>query len=156
MKMGGGEWRYSATFHYLSIRWWPVVRIMPLPLYYRGKSPRYPLDRRLVGSQSRSGPVRTLWGTGKSCTDGNRTWAVQVSLACTTWVYSLTFPLCMCMCVRTYSRPHPSWWHDVYNISDKFAILAWLKTKDNRHSKWRGVSMIWVLWQVLQQKMNVH
>jgi hypothetical protein len=28
---------------------------MPLPLYPRGKSPRYPLDRRLGGPQSRYG-----------------------------------------------------------------------------------------------------
>jgi hypothetical protein len=28
---------------------------MPLPLYSQGKSPRYPLHRRLGGSQSRSG-----------------------------------------------------------------------------------------------------
>jgi hypothetical protein len=34
----GGEW--SST---------------PLPLYTRGKAPRYPLDRRLAGPQSRSG-----------------------------------------------------------------------------------------------------
>jgi hypothetical protein len=29
-----------------------VVSFMPLPLYPRGKSPRYPLDRRLGGPQS--------------------------------------------------------------------------------------------------------
>jgi hypothetical protein len=28
---------------------------MPLLLYFRGKSPRYPLDRRLGGPQSQSG-----------------------------------------------------------------------------------------------------
>jgi hypothetical protein len=32
-----------------------VVSFTPLPLYPRGKSPRYPLDRRLDGPQSRSG-----------------------------------------------------------------------------------------------------
>jgi hypothetical protein len=31
------------------------VRFTPLPLYPLGKSPRYPLDRRLAGSQGRSG-----------------------------------------------------------------------------------------------------
>jgi hypothetical protein len=31
-----------------------MVSFMPLPLYLRGKSPRYPLDRRLGGPQSRS------------------------------------------------------------------------------------------------------
>jgi hypothetical protein len=32
-----------------------VVSFTPLPLYPRGKSSRYPLDRRLGGPQSRSG-----------------------------------------------------------------------------------------------------
>jgi hypothetical protein len=32
-----------------------VVSFMPRPLYPRGKSPRYPLDRRLGGPQNRSG-----------------------------------------------------------------------------------------------------
>jgi hypothetical protein len=36
-----------------SLRW--VVNFTPLPLYPRGKSPRYPLDRRLGGPQSQSG-----------------------------------------------------------------------------------------------------
>jgi hypothetical protein len=31
-----------------------VVRFTPQPLYYRGKNTRYPLERRLVGPQSRS------------------------------------------------------------------------------------------------------
>jgi hypothetical protein len=31
-----------------------VVSFTPRPLYPRGKSPRYPLDRRLGGPQSRS------------------------------------------------------------------------------------------------------
>jgi len=34
-------------------RW--VVSFTPRPLYTQGKSPRYPLDRRLGGPQSRSG-----------------------------------------------------------------------------------------------------
>jgi hypothetical protein len=37
-----------------SCRW--VVSFPPLPLYPGGKSPQYPLDRRLSGPQSRSGP----------------------------------------------------------------------------------------------------
>jgi hypothetical protein len=35
-----------------------VVSFTPRPVYPRGKSPRYPLDRRLSGSQSRSGHCR--------------------------------------------------------------------------------------------------
>jgi hypothetical protein len=32
-----------------------VVRFIPRPLYPQGKSPQYPLDRRLGGPQSQSG-----------------------------------------------------------------------------------------------------
>jgi hypothetical protein len=39
----------------LGIRWSWVVSFTPRPLYSQGKSPWYPLDRRLGGSQSRSG-----------------------------------------------------------------------------------------------------
>jgi hypothetical protein len=35
-----------------------VVSFTPMPLYPRGKSLRYPLDRRLGGPQSRSGRLR--------------------------------------------------------------------------------------------------
>jgi hypothetical protein len=40
---------------YLGTRWRWVVSFMPRPLYLQGKSPMYPLDRRLGESQSRSG-----------------------------------------------------------------------------------------------------
>jgi hypothetical protein len=49
-----GEWRYSSTIIDLSIRWRWVFSFTPRPLYPRGKRPRYPLDRRLAGPQSRS------------------------------------------------------------------------------------------------------
>jgi hypothetical protein len=39
----------------LSTRWRWVVSFTPLPLYPQGKSPWYPLDRRLSGPESRSG-----------------------------------------------------------------------------------------------------
>jgi hypothetical protein len=39
----------------LGTSWWWVVSFTPLLLYPRGKSLRYPLDRRLGGPQSRSG-----------------------------------------------------------------------------------------------------
>jgi hypothetical protein len=39
----------------LSTRWRWVVSFTPRPLYPQGKSPWYPLDRRLGGLQSRSG-----------------------------------------------------------------------------------------------------
>jgi hypothetical protein len=43
--------------HFLDLgtTWRRVVNFGPRPLYPRGKSPRYPLDRRLGGPQSRSG-----------------------------------------------------------------------------------------------------
>jgi hypothetical protein len=39
----------------LATRWRWVVSFVPQPLYPQGKSPWYPLDRRLGGPQSRSG-----------------------------------------------------------------------------------------------------
>jgi hypothetical protein len=39
----------------LSTRWRCVVSFMPWPLHPQGKSPWYPLDRRLCGPQNRSG-----------------------------------------------------------------------------------------------------
>jgi hypothetical protein len=50
-----GEWMFSSTFLDLGIRLRLVVSFTLLPLYPLGKSPRYPLDRRLGESQSRSG-----------------------------------------------------------------------------------------------------
>jgi hypothetical protein len=39
----------------LGTRWRWVVDFMPRPLHPRGKSPRYPLDRKVGGPQIRSG-----------------------------------------------------------------------------------------------------
>jgi hypothetical protein len=50
-----GEWRYSSTFPDLGTRWRWVVSFTPMPLCRRGKSLRYPLERRLGRPQSRSG-----------------------------------------------------------------------------------------------------
>jgi hypothetical protein len=45
------EWKYGATYS-----WWRwVVSFTLRPLYPQGKSPWYPLDRKLGGYQSRSG-----------------------------------------------------------------------------------------------------
>jgi len=43
-----------SVFH-LGPRWRWLVSFTPRPLYPQGKSPWYPLDRRLGGPQSRSG-----------------------------------------------------------------------------------------------------
>jgi hypothetical protein len=45
----------------LGTRWRCVVSFKPRPLCLRGNSPRYPLDRRVGGTQSRSGS----YGGGK-------------------------------------------------------------------------------------------
>jgi hypothetical protein len=50
-----GDWRYSFTILDLGSRWRCVIIFMLLPLYPRGNSLLYPLDRRLGVSQSRSG-----------------------------------------------------------------------------------------------------
>jgi hypothetical protein len=50
-----GQWRYSSTHLDLGTTWTWVVSFTPRPLYHQGKSPCYPLDRRLDRPQSRSG-----------------------------------------------------------------------------------------------------
>jgi hypothetical protein len=50
-----GECRYSSIIFYLSIRWRWVISFTPWPLYFLGKSPRYPLNKGLGGPQSWSG-----------------------------------------------------------------------------------------------------
>jgi hypothetical protein len=45
----------SSTILNLGTRWRRVISFTSLSLYPQGKSPRYPLDRRLCGPQSRSG-----------------------------------------------------------------------------------------------------
>jgi hypothetical protein len=50
-----GEWRYGSTILNLGTKWRWVVRFTPRPLYSRGNSPWYPLDKKLIGPQSRSG-----------------------------------------------------------------------------------------------------
>jgi hypothetical protein len=50
-----GEWMYRPTFSWLGTSWKWVISFTPRPLYTQGRSPRYPLDRRLGGPQSQSG-----------------------------------------------------------------------------------------------------
>jgi hypothetical protein len=49
-----GEWRYSSTHSELGTRR-RVLSFTSQPLYPQGKSPRYPLHRKLGGPQGRSG-----------------------------------------------------------------------------------------------------
>jgi hypothetical protein len=70
-----GERRYSSTIFGLVTKWRLVANFTPLPLYHRGKSHTYPLDRRLDGPQGRSGHG----GEEKNLVPaGNRTPAVEL------------------------------------------------------------------------------
>jgi hypothetical protein len=55
MKTNAGSGGIALRILDLCKRWRWAVSFTPQPLYPRGKSPRYPLDRRLGGPQSRSG-----------------------------------------------------------------------------------------------------
>jgi hypothetical protein len=59
-----GEWRYSSTILHLDIRWRWMITFMFRPIYPREIAYRYPCDRRLDWSQSRS--VRCGEGTRRS------------------------------------------------------------------------------------------
>jgi hypothetical protein len=50
-----GEWMYRPTFSWPHSSWRWVVSFTPRPLYPRGKSPWFPLDKRLGGPQNWSG-----------------------------------------------------------------------------------------------------
>jgi hypothetical protein len=49
-----GEWRYSSKILDLGTKWRLVVSLKLRPHYSQRKKPRYLLDRRLVGPESRS------------------------------------------------------------------------------------------------------
>jgi hypothetical protein len=55
MRAYGASGGIASHIFDLGARWRSVVNITLHPLYPRGKSPWYPLDRRLGGPQSRSG-----------------------------------------------------------------------------------------------------
>jgi hypothetical protein len=55
MKAYWGSGSIAARILDLGTRWRWVVSLTPRLLYAQGNSPWYPLDRRLGGSQSRSG-----------------------------------------------------------------------------------------------------
>jgi hypothetical protein len=55
IKRTGGVKSYLYTLSDFGTRWRLVARFTPRKLYPQGKSPRYTLDRRLGGPQSRSG-----------------------------------------------------------------------------------------------------
>jgi hypothetical protein len=55
MKEYWGVEVYFHSFFDLGTRWRRVVRFTPRPLYPQGKTPWYPVDKRLGGPQIRSG-----------------------------------------------------------------------------------------------------
>jgi hypothetical protein len=55
MKAYWGSGGIAPRFFDLGTRWRLVVSFTPRPLYPQGKSPWYPLDKRLGEPQSRSG-----------------------------------------------------------------------------------------------------
>jgi hypothetical protein len=55
MKTYSGSGGIASRILDLGTRWRLVVSFTSRPLYTKGKSTRYPLDRRLGGPQSRSG-----------------------------------------------------------------------------------------------------
>jgi hypothetical protein len=67
----------------LGTRWRRVVSFTPRPLYPQGKSPWYPLDRRMGGSQSRSG--RGGEETGSQPLSGLESPIIQLVAHCYTY-----------------------------------------------------------------------
>jgi hypothetical protein len=53
-----GEWKYTSTNLELGNIWWWVVSFKARPLYPRGRSPRYPLNKTMDGPQIWSGRRR--------------------------------------------------------------------------------------------------
>jgi hypothetical protein len=53
-----GMWRYTSRILNFGTWWRWVVKFMSWPPYPSGKHPQYPLNRRLGGSQSRTGRCR--------------------------------------------------------------------------------------------------
>jgi hypothetical protein len=81
----GTPWRHMGSActepHFLDLctSWRWVVNFTPQPLYPRGDSPRYPLDRRLGGHQSRSGQ------SGEENSNSNPSVVQPVASCCTDW-----------------------------------------------------------------------
>jgi hypothetical protein len=70
-----GKWRYSSAILDLGTRWRWLVSFMLRPLYIRGNSPSYSLDRRLGGAPE---PVWAMWRMEKLFAAAeNRTPVVQ-------------------------------------------------------------------------------
>jgi hypothetical protein len=69
-----GEWSYSSTILDLGSRWRWVVSFTPRPIYLRGNSFQYSLNRRILGPRSAMDAVEKIKSLAPV---GNRTLAVQ-------------------------------------------------------------------------------
>jgi hypothetical protein len=79
----GGEEVLLLLIHDLGTRWGWVVSITPRPCFYsRGKDPRYPLDRRLGGPQSRSGLEAQNWNCLCYCSNSNNARSIPLYYSC--------------------------------------------------------------------------
>jgi hypothetical protein len=79
-----------------------VVSFTPWPLYPQGKSPCYPLDRRLGGPQSRSGRGGEENITKLSIVTLHRVWSSRFRFPAGAGNFSLHY------CVQNGSGAHPA------------------------------------------------
>jgi hypothetical protein len=74
-------------------------RHAPAALYPLGKDPRYPLDRRLGGPQSRSRHTRLEEKSLASARD-----RISTALSSSPWPDTIYVCVCVCVCVRARAR----------------------------------------------------
>jgi hypothetical protein len=127
----------------LDISWRLMLSFTPLPLYHRGKDPRYPFDRRLGGPQSRSGQRgENSW----PYRDSNSDLSVVQPVASRYTVYAIPAPtLCPYMEIKlsTFSEQVPVFCalcdeatvhHIMINISEEqiFSFLVTMNYKEEQ------------------------
>jgi hypothetical protein len=89
--------------------WRRVASVTPRPLYHRGKSPRYPLDRKLIGPQSR--PRRPTDQLGE-----NRLESQQHSI-----ILILDNSHCFTLCVHVIDAVYPNIFMSLSTKSQKLS-----------------------------------
>jgi hypothetical protein len=126
-----GEWMCRSTFLDLGTSWRWVVSFTSRPHYRQGKSPRYPLDRRLGGPQSQS------------------RWHGEVKILATTWIRTPT---------PWSSSPQPvaiptdlSWLSLVYEEETKILNFS----SHNIAVFNISIQSIWTLWEIYRHILNL-
>jgi hypothetical protein len=109
MKACWGSGSMAACIFYLGTRWRWVFSFTPRPLYPQGKSPWYPLDRRLGVSQRRSGRGHELFFATTSRpvlgpTQPPIQWIVGVARA---WKWSFIFSSALVTNELIYTATYP-------------------------------------------------